>query len=491
MPRIALADFTGPGYTERSLGISSDRTVNLMPIVVRPEVRPPELALVGTPGLTPFWTLPEGPTRLLHTCTNGRVFAAAGAHLYELFVTGPPVVRGPVTGGTGRVSMDDNGIAALLVDGTSGWVLTFATNAYAQIIDPDFPGADFVVFIDGYFAFNIPGTGRFGITGLYDPGQVDALDIATAEARADPLGRLIALNRELRLFGTLTTEAWFNSGNADFPFQHIQGTLLEQGMVARDALAVLNNTVLWLHMNSQGHGKVLRMTGYTSEPVSTPPLESAWARYPTLDDATAYAYTQGGHDFYVLTFPSGWSGEAPPPVEAGGAEGVTWVLDLTTGFWHERAFLFPSGNLGRHRAHVHCVGFGRHLVGDYATGQVYVLDEQAATDAGRELVRLRRFPHVRANRARLYHGTLEIHVEQGASVQDPVTPRQLMLRWSNDGGHTYSDAHWRALGPVGAYRQRARWHKLGQARDRVYEVRSTAAGPARWIAAYLDGEGAA
>lgn len=490
MPRIAMSDFTGPAYTERSIGLSSDRTINLYPIVIKPEVRPPELALVGTPGLARFCDLPGAPVRMLHTCTNGRVFAAAGAHLYELFAAGTWVERGTVSAGTGRVSMDDNGIAAIIVDGTAGWVLPFATNAYAQITDPDFPGADFVVFIDGYFAFNVPGTGRFGITGLYDPAAVDGLDIATAEARADPLGRLIALNRELRLFGTLTTESWFNSGNPDFPFQAIQGTLLEQGMVARDALAVCGNALLWLHMNAQGRGKVLRMLGYQAEVVSTPPLEAAWARYPTLYDATAYTYTQSGHDFYVLSFPSGFVDEDPLP-PPGRAMGATWVLDLTTGFWHQRAFLFPDGTLGRHRAHVHCLGFAQHLVGDYETGTVYVLDEQATTDAGRELVRVRRFPHVRANRARLYHGTLEIHVEQGETGSDPVTPRSLMLRWSNDGGHTYSDEHWRELGPVGAYRQRARWHKLGQARDRVYEVRSTAEAPARWIAAFLDGEGAA
>lgn len=490
MPRIQIDSFAGPSYTERSIGLSSDRTVNLYPIVLRPEVRPPELALVGTPGLARFLDLPDAPVRMLHTCTNGRVFAAAGSHLYELYAAGTWVERGRVTEGTARVSMDDNGQAAMIVDGTAGWVLTFATAAYARITDPDFVGADFVAFIDGYFAFNIPGTGRFGITGLYDPAAIGGLDIATAEARADPLGRLIALNRELRLFGTLTTEAWFNSGNPDFPFQPMQGTLLEQGMVARDALVVLGNQLLWLHRNAQGLGKVLRMTGYEAQVVSTPPLEAAWASYPTLYDATAWGYNASGHDFYVLTFPSGWSGEAAHFVTPGSAAGVTWVLDLTTGFWHERAHLFPDGRLGRHRAHVHCLGFGQHLVGDYETGTVYVLDEQATTDAGRALVRLRRFPHVRANRTRLYHGTLEMHVEQGEQPRESQT-RSLMLRWSNDGGHTYSGEHWRELGPVGAYRQRARWHKLGQARDRVYEVRSTGEAPARWIAAYLDGEGAA
>ena len=474
MPRAELTDFAGPSYTERSIGISSDRTINMYPILLKPDVRKPTLALVGTPGLRRVCALPGGPIRMLHTCTNGRVFAVAGATCYEIFAGGTALPRGLVTPGTTRVSMADNGLAAMVVDGTAGWLFTFADNTYAPITDPDFPGADFVVYIDGYFAFNVPGTGRFGITGLFDPAAIDALDIATAEARPDPLLRVSSLHRELRLWGTLTVEAWFNSGNPDFPFQQIQGTLLEQGLGAPDSLAILDNTYIWLSANSQGRGTVLTATAYTSTPVSTPAQEQHWMSYPRLDDAVAFAYAHGGHDFYVLTFPSG---------------NATWVLDLTTGFWHERAYLGHTGALERHLAQWHCVGFGQHLVGDWRTGLLYHLDSQAYTDDGREIVRLRRFPHVRAQRERVVQHALEVHVEQGELVDDPVTPRHLMLRWSNDGGHTYSDEHWRELGPVGHYRQRARWHKLGQARDRVYELRSTAAGPTRWLAAYLDATG--
>ena len=474
MPRIDLADFCGGSQTERSLGIASDRSVNMYPLVVEAPGRPPTRALVSTPGLRRFASVPGGPIRLLQTCSNGRVFAVAGEVLYEVFAGGAVLERGRVTPGAGRVSLADNGICAMLVDGTAGWVFTFEGNAYAQVTDPDFPGADFVVYLDGYFVFNIPGTGRFGLTGLFDPTAIDALDIATAEARPDPLLRVTSLHRELRLWGSLTVEAWFNSGNPDFPFQPIQGTLLEHGLGAPDSLAILHNTYLWLHANSQGLGQVLSATAYTAAPVSTPAQEQQWMTYPRRDDAVAFAYSEGGQAFYVLTFPSG---------------NATWCLDLTTGLWHERAFLGPSGALERHLAQWHCVAEGRHLVGDYRTGLLYHLDDQTYTDDGREIVRLRRFPHVRSQRQRLRHHTLEVHVEQGETVDDPGTPRHLMLRWSNDGGHTFSAEHWRALGPQGHYRQRARWHKLGQARDRVYELRSTAAGPTRWLAAVLDGDG--
>jgi hypothetical protein len=48
-----------------------------------------------------------------------------------------------------------------------------------------------------------------------------------------------------------------------------------------------------------------------------------------------------------------------------------------------------------------------------------------------------------------------------------------MLRWSNDGGSTWSKEYWVGIGQMGKYRNRAIWRRLGQARDRVFEVSIT------------------
>jgi hypothetical protein len=53
---------------------------------------------------------------------------------------------------------------------------------------------------------------------------------------------------------------------------------------------------------------------------------------------------------------------------------------------------------------------------------------------------------------------------------------QVMLRWSDDGGHTWSNEHWRSIGRIGEYGQRAIWRRLGMTmklRDRVYELSGT------------------
>lgn len=69
------------------------------------------------------------------------------------------------------------------------------------------------------------------------------------------------------------------------------------------------------------------------------------------------------------------------------------------------------------------------------------------------------------------HGTAAVAGNYVGATQgsDP----QAMLRWSDDGGFTWSNEHWASLGKQGAYRNRAVWRQLGESRDRVYEVSVT------------------
>jgi len=64
---------------------------------------------------------------------------------------------------------------------------------------------------------------------------------------------------------------------------------------------------------------------------------------------------------------------------------------------------------------------------------------------------------------------LDVALTQGA------LPR-VMLRWSDDGGHTWSNEHWREMGRIGEHGVRVIWRRLGMTlklRDRVYEVSGT------------------
>jgi hypothetical protein len=68
-----------------------------------------------------------------------------------------------------------------------------------------------------------------------------------------------------------------------------------------------------------------------------------------------------------------------------------------------------------------------------------------------------------------------ILIEKSIIEAAPIDP-QVMLRWSDDGGHTWSNSHWRSMGLTGQYGRRVLWRRLGMTlklRDRVYEVSGT------------------
>jgi hypothetical protein len=74
---------------------------------------------------------------------------------------------------------------------------------------------------------------------------------------------------------------------------------------------------------------------------------------------------------------------------------------------------------------------------------------------------------------------LDINGYEIVTTSYPAAPGydpQVMLRWSDDGGHTWSNEHWSPIGKIGAYGHRTFWRRLGMTlklRDRVYELSGT------------------
>lgn len=84
---------------------------------------------------------------------------------------------------------------------------------------------------------------------------------------------------------------------------------------------------------------------------------------------------------------------------------------------------------------------------------------------------VRRSPHVSDTGQRIFHQRLQCDFQPGigntnAPGEDPI----VAMRYSNDGGFTWSSARTAPVGAKGQYRTRCQWWRLGQARDRVYEV---------------------
>jgi hypothetical protein len=82
-------------------------------------------------------------------------------------------------------------------------------------------------------------------------------------------------------------------------------------------------------------------------------------------------------------------------------------------------------------------------------------------------------------------------VGQAAPLSPGIEP-QVMLRWSDDGGHTWSNEHWKSMGRSGQYGYRTIWRRLGMTtklRDRVYELSGTDAVKIAIMGAELHADG--
>lgn len=83
--------------------------------------------------------------------------------------------------------------------------------------------------------------------------------------------------------------------------------------------------------------------------------------------------------------------------------------------------------------------------------------------------RLRRAPHLRNDFRIVQHQALELLLDVGVGNADCPDP-QVMLRWSDTDGRTWSAEHWQPMGASGAFDTRVAWQRLGRAESRIYEV---------------------
>lgn len=450
--------FIGPSYTLQSVNVDAQRCVNLYPEMDEAgEGNEGEvMSLVGTPGLRLLATLPTGPVRGAFTDSRGQLWAVGGNVLYSVSPLFVASVVGTLNTSLGPVSMADNGLEMVLVDGPSGYSFTYSGSVFAVITDSGFQGATQVACMDGYFIFIKPATQQFYLSGI-NALTFSGLDVATAEAGPDNIVGQVVAQEYLYLFSAGHIEVWSDTGNNSFPFERFQGTVTEIGCSAAFSIAKIQNQIFWLGQDGMGRGIVYRMAGFQAERVSTHAIEKLFASLGDLSGARAYAYQQGGHAFYCLNLPGAMS---------------TWCFDVATSLWHERAYL-SLGQFQRHLADCHAFAYGTNVVGDYSSGNLYALDAGAFSDNGNPVLRERSAPHVSQDRVRLFHSSFELDLETGvgADGSGQGTDPQAMLQWSNDAGHSWSNEHWVSIGRLGAFKARARWQRLGQARDRVYRVR--------------------
>ncbi|MNL02506.1 hypothetical protein D3C87_1230160 [compost metagenome] len=264
---------------------------------------------------------------------------------------------------------------------------------------------------------------------------------------------MVADNGQILLFGSETTEFWSDSGALDFPFARVGAAAIEWGLAARWSLCKFMDSMIFLRKNRLGAVQVCTLSGYSAVPVSNPEMDHIFSQYEGVSNATAFAYMVSGHPFYQISFPSA---------------NESWVFDGLSREWHRAE---SSG--GRHRGEIQINFLDSSYVTDYENGKLYRFEDGIYTDDGQSIARELVSRH-QSTGEYTFLSKLWIEMEGGVGLlTGQGSQPKLMLQYSKDGGHTWSEEVWRDIGAMGQFKCRSLFLRLGRGRDWVFRLRVT------------------
>lgn len=444
--------FAKQSYTTRATQLSPERMINMYAEGTPDDTKGDgRIVLYNTQGLKEWVNLNTFTTIYGSQKMGDNLYVVAGINVYKINSSRTVTLLGSLSGSPSEVEMSNNGTQLTITDSIgNGFIATETT--ITQIIDPDFLPSSGTIFIDGYTVSTIKGTDRFQISDLNDSSSWNPLEFASAESEPDKIVISTRFNGQLWFFGTDTIEVHQNTGNPDFPFERINGATQNIGCVAKKSVVVDDKYLCWL-----GSDKLFYMTtGYAGQVISTNPIASEVLDFGIIEDAKAFIYTQDGHKFYSITFPT---------------ENKTFVYDITENLWHERQSIQNNQEV-RWRANSHEFFTGKNIVGDYRTGILYEIDSNSFKEGDKTMISQVISKIIYSNTNRFILNRLQLDMEIGIGLNDGQGENpQIMLQVSKNGGKTYGSELWRNLGKQGEYITRVVWRQLGLARQMNFKIK--------------------
>lgn len=439
MPLVPVA-IPLASLTARSTLASAERLVNTYAEIIGTGPSA-QAVLYRSPGLATWATAAFAPCRGMTDVNGTTLLVVHGQSLYGYNQSGVGTVWGSVPG-TGRVVMATNAATpaqTILVSDGQVWVAS--SGSVVPYGDPDLPsGVVGVLWIDSYFIF-VLADGRFFISGNNNT-TVNALDFATAEADPDGLVAGASLQREVYLFGPKTIEIWTNTGAASFPFERLPGGSMPFGCSAPHSIAQVEQALYWI----DDAGSVRRTSGgYATEDVASVSVVEAIRKVADRREIVGFAYKFGADYFYVIRH-----------------ETFTWLLNTRTGFWHERA---SAGNAAWRVTDMRFFA-GKNIVGSALDGSLFAIDKDVFDEGADPVMMVIQTPRMDAapRGATVHELNIEIdtgHGRDDAGTDSDTQDPKLTLRWSDDGGKTFTGGRLLNLGRQGEYRRRVRTTRLG------------------------------
>jgi hypothetical protein len=343
-----------------------------------------------------------------------------------------------------------------------GYIFNLATNAFNRITASGFPSyCDSIASLDTYFVALSLNSSQFVISDPLSGLVWKAVNFGSSE-EPDNAVAVAESHLFLWIFGGDDIVLFQDSGNPSFPFTRVPGSKIEVGLAAGDSIAEADNTLFWIGTSTGGPAIVYRADGFLPTRVSTHAVEEAMEGYPTVADAVSSVVQIRGHVFITWHFPS-----------ANAGRGAAWTYDISGGMWHEEgAWRSDEGVYYAPIERFHSYAFGKHLVADWNSGNIYELSPRYASDDTAPIRWLRAAPAISDENNWIFYPGFELDLQMGGGLPNNADP-QVMIRWSDDGGQSYHEPRQVSCGRVGEFLRRASIWGTGRAMRRCFEASGT------------------
>jgi len=439
-------------YVSNSLPISAQECVNWYPNIPQAPALG-SAGLFGTPGVTQLTTTGtvQQANRGAHV-KNGVPYFVNGTALFSLDRTVDAVGAESFTTtnlgtipGTGRVSMADNGTQLCILN-SDGDGFIFNENAgtpFEAITDSDFNAngtPQFVVFIDGYFAFTTDSK-KFIVSALNNGLAYNALDFGSAEADPDEIVGAHVFQNQLYIFGSQTIESFRNAPvGANFPFQRT-GLVIQKGLISKFAVTDSNNSFMFIGAGVNETPAIWQFTGAGVQKISTTAIDNIINDASPEQLGMAFADSHAINGAYFTRFTAGLR---------------SLVYDAITDLWHERKSRVNNQDLNW-RANSIIQAYNRIIIGDDIDGRIGELSNDVYTEYGENIIRIVATQPFSELGEPIFAPSLELTLESG--VGDLVTTDPLIRLSISRDGKTFGNEIQRSMGKIGEYNRRAIWRR--------------------------------
>jgi hypothetical protein len=394
---------------------------------------------------------------------GGDIYAVCGGALFLVEQFGTATNLGAVIDGESTIS-GNNGKVTVAAGGTyyvwDGASLSTPTGGA-------FSSVGSVEFLNQVTILTELNGRRFMWSDVADPLTLDALNVATAEGRDDNIIRAVVINGFLWLFKERSIEIWYATTAG---YSRVNGGIMDRGLKAFGLVTTFEGGAFFVGDD----GVVYITNGSGIQPVSFPSVETDISQGQAR---RCFYYEDEGHKFCVVQF----------------SDRASWVYDLSTGEWHNRAsgtshmpwrvvsavkawgYWHVGSDLGKVlrllRVNTDFDGpLVRRMIsrtlrtGDFQTiKKLELFGRIGEVEAGGDVTYVLGgidFVLVDTDGLALFHSL----------VEGDLRPPALYITVSRDTGKTWSPEKWRNFGSLGDYDARLVWRALGRARQFTVSV---------------------